>query len=873
MDENQSPLAVKFAALYNRYILAKPLFVLVLLAIAAAFFGWQATHVRIDASADALVLEGDEDLDFYREVAQRYSAREWLVIAYQPKQPLLSDVSLAALAALVDDLQAIEGVYSVMSLLDVPLLYSPKVSITALSGKMATLRDTNVDRALAADELLHSPIYKSLLSSSDGNTAALQINLKRDQQYRQLLTVREHLRNQQPNIELRASHAKALDQAEQAFKDYSVLAAERQQQLVASVRAVIDAHRMQSEQIFLGGVPMIANDMVTFVKNDLQTFGVAILIFIVVLLAFIFRAPRWVLLPLAACMLTNLFMLGLLGWLDWRMTVVSSNFVALLLIITLAISIHLVVYYRELELLSPEKSHRELALATAVFMFKPCLYTALTTVVAFMSLVISGIRPIIDFGWMMTLGVMMALLVTFIVVPAGMALLKPAAAKKGAQGRSNDVAFTLHFARITERFGTMVFAIAALLAIIAVTGMFKLKVENRFIDYFDAETEIYQGMELVDRELGGTIPLDIILFESIWDVPENGIAGLGNESASDDEFSDDFDDQFSEDFDGDVADEFSDDFGDEFNGDIADPKKANNSPGIWFTRAGMERVGTIHRYVESLDETGKVLSLATIYDVANDLLGGGIDDIQLMFAYKNLPESIQGAMINPYLNVEKNETRITVRVKETSRSLNRNELLEHLHSYMQDELGYAPEQYRLTGMLVLYNNMLQSLFKSQILTLGMVFIAIVTMLTFLFRSMMLALICVVPNMLAALLVLGGMGWAGLPLDMMTITIAAISVGIGVDDTIHYVHRFRREFALDRNYIQAMYRSHSSIGRAMYYTSVIIIFGFSILVLSNFKPSIYFGLLTGAAMLSALLGALMLLPKLLIAIKPLGLEKS
>jgi hypothetical protein len=172
-------------------------------------------------------------------------------------------------------------------------------------------------------------------------------------------------------------------------------------------------------------------------------------------------------------------------------------------------------------------------------------------------------------------------------------------------------------------------------------------------------------------------------------------------------------------------------------------------------------------------------------------------------------------------------------------------------------------------MLVLYNNLLQSLFGSQIVTLGAVFVAITLMFTLLFRSLSLALIAIAPNMLAAAMVLGFMGWVGIPLDMMTITIAAITVGIGVDHSIHYIHRFRREFAEDHDYRATLYRCHGSIGRAMFYTSVIIIAGFAILALSNFTPTIYFGLLTGLAMLSALLGALLLLPKLLILLKPLG----
>lgn len=845
----------RFARVFDATILSHPWLVIIVVLALAVFAGIHAQNYKVDASADSLVLEGDQDLEFFREVGKRYAAEEYFIIAYQPSADLFSDASLEKIAALVEDLRAIDGVSSVMSVLDVPLLYSPKVSITDLVSGIKTLRDESVDRSLVDNEFRDSPIYRQLLSSTDAKTTALQVNLDRNHTYVKLLDERDALRALSKEQSLSAEQAEALATAEQVFKDYATEAAAKQQALVEEVRQVIDQHRADAEQIFLGGVPMIASDMVSFVKSDLQTFGVGILIFIVVLLTIIFRALRWVMLPFLVCVLTNLFMLGLLGFLDWRMTVISSNFVALLLIITLAIAVHLVVRYRELQLRHPAATQRELALASVNLMLRPCLYTGLTTIVAFMSLVVSGIRPVIDFGWMMTIGVAVALLTTFIVVPVGMIL--GASPRPDTQSGTADEpsVFTLRFASTTEKFGGVILIVALAILLFAVSGLTRLKVENRFIDYFDDTTEIYQGMELVDSELGGTIPLEIILFAK---------GDTAGETDADDEFADD---EFAFDDSEDEFDEFEDDFGD---ADAGSSQSAVDSR--WFTLAGLAEIERVHDHVDSLSETGKTLSLATVYKVARDLLGGGLDDIQLTLAYRTLPPIIREVMISPYLHGETDEARITVRVKETSRTLNRAELLASLDQFMQEEMGYSKDEYRFTGMLVLYNNMLQSLFVSQILTLGMVFLAITAMLIVLFQSLKLALIGIIPNLLAALLVLGGMGWAGVPLDMMTITIAAISIGIGVDNTIHYVHRFKREFVSDSNYVATMYRCHGSIGRAMYYTSITIIFGFSILALSNFKPSIYFGLLTGVAMLSALLGSLLLLPRLLILFKPLGAEK-
>lgn len=864
---------------YSEVILKRPLLFAVLMLALVAVFGMHATNYKVDASADTLVLEGDKDLEFFREISRRYKSEDFLIIAYQPAKGLLEDETLNAISSLVGELQAVDGVSSVVSIMDAPLLYSPKIAISDISKGIPTLRNESVDRQLVEKELIESPIYNRLLSSVDGDTTAIQVNLRSDQRYIDLLEAREQLRARVKSGDVDESTQDELKAAEQAFKQYSTVATERHQALVANVRLVLEQHRDDYQhavaQIYLGGVPMIASDMVDYVKSDLVIFGGGVLVFMVVLLAVIFRASRWVILPVIACVAVNIFMLGYLGWLDWRMTVVSSNFVALMLILSLAISIHLIVRYRELEMLNPAASRRSLAAKAVALMASPCVFTALTTLVAFVSLVISGIRPIIDFGLMMMIGIIAALLFAFLIVPLGMVLMPAGWVKNRAACKeetdsdeliteagsdSGEGAFTLRFAQITEKYGRSILWVSAILVVLSFLGITRLEVENRFIDYFDESTEIYQGMELIDAELGGTIPLDIILFSTA----RGGSAPLVDDSFSDegDEFADD---EFEDDF----ADDFDADFDDEFGGASEEAEAVNQ----WFTRAGLQKIEEIHEYIDSLEETGKVLSLATIYQVAGDLLGGNVDDIQLSLAYKSLPDSIQKILVTPYLNIDSDEARINVRVKETSRTLNRAELLALLDNYLQTEIGLKAEDYRLSGMLVLYNNMLQSLFKSQILTLGVVFVAITAMLSFLFRSLLLGVLAVAPNLLAALIVLGGMGWAGLPLDMMTITIAAISIGIGVDDTIHYVHRFKLEFQQDRNYLNTMYRCHGSIGRAMYYTSVTIIFGFSILTLSNFKPSIYFGLLTGAAMFSALIGALLLLPRLIIVFKPFGPEQE
>lgn len=837
---------------YELLVLRKPLITLLL-----SFFiiGWLSTHIpsfKLDASSDSLVLESDQALKYYREIGRRYQSEEFLLVTYRPEAELLSAPVLATIDQLRTELLELKGVSSVVTILDVPLLASPKVSLEEIASgeNIRTLRTPGIDKDLVKTELTSSPIYRELLTSIDAKTTALQVNIQRDEIYHQLLINRETVRQK---IAAAKSPSAALQQelndAQQALRERIVISNEHQSQLVQQVRNIIVKYRSDA-QLFLGGVPMIAADMISFVKSDLVVFGTGIIIFIILTMGFIFRRASLVFLPLLSCVLTAAFMLGLITWMDWRMTVISSNFVALLLIITLSINIHLVVRYRELLNENPELSQQELVSKAARLMIKPCLYTTLTTLVSFASLVISGIRPVIDFGWMMTIGVSAALVITFLVLPAGMLLIgKP----KSTALNNTNIVIPMRFAALTERHGVLILWAGLLLTLISVFGVTRLQVENRFIDYFHKSTEIYQGMEIIDAQLGGTIPLEVII-----DAEKNQpviLAEANNElSAADAVLAQEFDDAFGDDF----ADDFS----------MSESGEEVTEPSYWFNRAGLSRIEQVHDYLDSLSETGKVLSLATSYKTLRELTDG-IDDIQLALIQQKLPDDIRSILIDPYLDEEIDQARIAVRVMETSHTLRRDELLAQINTHLVNELGFEQEQVHLTGMLVLYNNMLQSLYRSQILTIGAVFIAILIMFVVLFRSFKIAMIALAPNLLSASLVLGGMGLVGIPLDIMTVTIAAITIGIAVDDTIHYVHRFQTEFKKDHNYLATMYRCHGSIGRAMFYTSVIIVIGFSILALSNFTPSIYFGLLTGTAMLAALTGALLLLPQLLITIKPLG----
>jgi len=810
-------------------------------------------NFKLDASADSLTLEHDDDLNFSREVVQRYGSDNFLIVTFSPSQGVLFDQNnLDTLAALRKDLLQIEGIESVLSMLDVPLLYSPKIDITDLTGELNTLMSEGVDKQLAKTEFLSSPIYKDVILSADGNTTGMMATLNLDETYLHLVSKRDSLRLLRDTDGLSAQQEIQLQEVSAEFLNYRTAKAEVDHKRVAQIRELIEDYRDRAT-IFLGGPDMITADMITFIKSDLTVFGAGILVFIIATLALIFRRIRFVVLPLITCALCLVIILGFLSWIDWRLTVISSNFVLLLLIITLALTIHLIVRYRELQSNNPESNQHKLVSQTVISMAKPCLYTVLTTIVAFTSLVVSDIRPVIDFGWMMTMGISLALVIAFIIIPAGMVLLG-----KGPHTslQDNSSAFTAKFAWLTEHYGTLILLTALSLAALSAYGISKLEVENRFIDYFRSDTEIYRGMETIDTALGGTTPLDIIIQAPVFDEPTiNDIEEF--ESTDDDYFLDD-----------DYA--FEDEYGD-MEEELAQDDASGLAESYWFSSAGLADLEKLQTFIDAQPEVGKVNSLVQLYAIARDLSNRDLNDLEIAIMRQSLSDEIYQQMVAPYLLEDIDEARIQLRAMETGGQLRRAELLEKIHQYAIDEVGIAPENIRFTGILVLYNNMLQSLYKSQIVTLGAVFIGIMIMFLVLFQSVKISIIAILPNFLAAGIVLGSMGIFGIPLDMMTITIAAITVGIGVDHAIHYLTRFKREFSLDSNYIGAMHRAHASIGQALFYTSITIIAGFSILALSNFIPSVYFGLLTGLAMLAALLGSMTLLPQLIILSKPFGAD--
>ena len=804
-----------------------------------------AVQFRMDASADSLILENDQSLEFYRKVKKTYGTDDYLFITFQPKAPLFSEESIRQLKSLKNQIAALSDVETVISLVDAPIFDPENVSLTDIENQLYFIGDENVDLKKAKEHILNIPLYRDLLISSDGETTAIQANLKGNSNYFRLNDELRKLQWKKQNKQaLTAYELQAEANLKQELRLLADEDAARNERVIKQIRDIKQGFS-EVGTVYLGGIPMIAHDMIEYVKSDLVVFGLGVFLLLVAIQAFIFRRVRWIIITLGCCMITAVMSMGVLGIFDWPVTVISSNFVALLLIITMSLVIHLIVRFRQVERDNMDSDYDEKVMLTISSMFTPCAYTALTTIVAFGSLMVSDIRPVIDFGKMMIMGVTLAFVVAFMMFP----LLMKVKQKAGLDRRKETgfFTFTNKLAVIADKWRWQVVLVAVLMAGASAWGISYLSVDNRFIEYFKSDTEIHRGMKVIDTKLGGTTPLEIIIERAAI---EADFAFIEEES-EEDEWEEEFDDAESE-------------------FESKDQSESEETLRLWMTSHGINKLHKIQDFLDGISVTGKTLSLAAglqIVEQIND--GERLSDFELTLLEKKIPKDLRDQVMSPFYDRKSDEVRFLIRVKESDPDLDRNLLLADISDYFVNELGFKKEHFHFTGMLILYNNMLESLFKSQILTLGVVFGIILLMFIILFRSLKLAILGMFPNLVGACFVLGLMGWSGIPLDMMTITIAAISIGIAVDNTIHYIHRFKMEYARLGDYSKAMFACHDTIARAMYFTSITIIAGFSVLVLSNFMPSIYFGMFTSLAMFIALMANLTLLPVLLLIVKPLN----
>jgi predicted RND superfamily exporter protein len=820
------------ANIYKKIVIDFSKITLLFLLILIGFSLFHAKNFNLDASSDALLLEGDPDLKYLREVNKTYGSKDFLVLTYSPVSSFVEKETILNLQLLKSKIQKLTWVDSVITVIDVPLLKSTDESLMERLKNYKTLAYPEIDRKRGFEEIINSPIYKNYVISEDGKTSGIVVYLKKDERLAEYIQIKDKYFNQSAESGLTKDEKVNYKKFLKEYEEYKNLYNLRNHQNISEIRDVINRYG-ENAKIHLGGIPMIADDMMSYIKSDIAVFGIGVFIFIIFTLWLIFRNIKWVLMPLLGCATSVIIMVGLLGLIGWKVTVISSNFIALMLILNMAMNIHVTVRFLQLKKEFPQLTKEEAVLEASKKMMLPILYTVLTTICAFLSLVFSGIKPIIDFGWMMTMGLIISLFVTFLLLPS---LLNIFSTDDEINVKDTEKSLiTTMLGSFTKKNKILIFGSTLIIIVFSIVGIAKLEVENSFINYFDKETEIYKGMKKIDDELGGTTPLNIIL----------KFPTKEKESNEDDEFSE---------------------WEEEGNNDEDKAK-------YWFTRDKMDKIIKVHDYLDSLPEIGKVLSFGSILRVAEDLNNKELQSLEIAVLYSKIPEEIKKEIVTPYISVDKDEARISVRIKDSLESLRRNDLINKINTEINTKLNLEKDEYKLAGVLILFNNLLQSLFKSQILTLGIVMLGIFLMFLILFRNVVISFIGVVPNFIAAFFILGIIGLLGIPLDMMTITIAAITIGIAVDNSIHYIYRFKEEFKKINNYNKTLDRCHGTVGIAILNTSITIIFGFSILVLSNFIPTIYFGVFTGIAMMLAMISVLTLLPKLILTLKPFGEESN
>ena len=817
-----------FFKLYNKLVTDFHKLTLLLISIVIISSLYFSKNFNLDASSDALLLEGDKDLKYLREINNRYGSKDFLFLTYSPLSSFTDEDTIINIQLLKSKIEKLTWVDSVISIIDVPLLKSSDEPLMERLKNYKTLSYPNLDKNRGFQEILNSPIYKDYVISKDGKTSGVVVYLKKDNRLDEYINIKEKYIFDQKEKKISKQEKKKYKEFLKDYENYKNLHNKRNHQNISEIREIIGKYG-ENAKIHLGGIPMIADDMMSYIKSDILVFGLGVFIFIILTLWLIFKNIKWVMMPLLGCASSVIIMIGLLGLIGWKVTVISSNFIALMLILNMAMNIHLTVRFLQLKREYPDYSKKEAILEASKKMMLPILYTVLTTICAFLSLIFSGIKPIIDFGWMMTMGLAVSLIITFLLLPS---LLNIFSSDNEIDVKDTEKSFiTKILGSIAKKNNILLFGLTSIVIIASIVGILRLEVENSFINYFDEETEIYKGMKKIDEDLGGTTPLNVII-----KFPTNKTL-----EKEDDEFS-----EWDE-----------------------DTKKEEDKAKYWFTRDKMDKILKVHDYLDSLPEIGKVLSFGSILRVAEDLNEKQLQSLEIAVLYSKIPEEIKQEVISPYISVEEDEARIVVRIKDSLENLKRNDLIKKINNEINSELGLDKSEFKLAGVLILFNNLLQSLFKSQILTLGIVMLGIFSMFYVLFRNITLSIIGVVPNFIAAFFILGIIGLMKIPLDMMTITIAAITIGIAVDNSIHYIYRFKEEFKKINDYEKTLDRCHSTVGIAILNTSITIVFGFSILVLSNFIPTIYFGVFTGIAMLLAMISVLTLLPKLLLIYKPFG----
>ena len=781
-----------------------------LLIIISVYFTF---NIKLDASSDTLILKNDKTFEYFEYYNNIFPSKNFLILAVKSNKNI-DENYLQNVQKLNEKIKNLTNVESTLTILDAPILLSNNITLSELANSdIETIRNTNIDNDIILDEFSNSPILKDQLINKDKNLTSIIIYTKKNDNLKELRIKKnqnELNKDERKNIEKKYNLAKIKYNNDR-------------DKLILDIRKIISTENNEYKY-YLGGIDMIASDTISFVKNDIKIFGFAVLIFIILVLFLIYRDIKWVIIPLISTVYSVLFMTGFVGFMKWEITAISSNFISLMLILSISMNIHIVNHYR---IHSIDNTITNKLYYTMTKMFWPCLYTGLTTIVAFSSLLFSNIKPIIDFGFIMVFALLFIFLSSFTILPLLISFFPKIKKDKIKRFFILDL-----FYKISIKNTYIIFSINLIFICFSIYGINKLNVENSFINYFKSNTEIHKGMKLIDTELGGTTPIDVIIKfnKDKFDIDINDNIENNDEDLI---FEDEIfleEDLFSE----------------------------NISEESWFTDEKIITIKKIHQYLESRKEIGKVQSIYSLIEMGNLINKKELTNFEISILYKEMPENYKIRLINPFLSTENNMVKINARVKD-SYEINRNQLIFEIKKYIESEFNNV-DTFEINGLLVLYNNMLQSLFDSQLKSFGIILLAIFVMFLILFQSIKLSIFGMIPNIIASTFILGLIGNLGIPLDIMTITIAAITIGIAVDNTIHYIYRVKE----NKNNIieESIKKAHKNVGNAVLTTSLTIAFGFSVLILSNFIPTILFGLFTALAMILAMLGVLITLPTLI-----------
>ena len=813
---------MEFISSIYKKILKQPKLILIFLLILLSLSFYQGKKFQLDASADTLLVENDPDLNYLRSVNERYASEDFFVVTYSPKQPL-NKSNIKEFKKFVDEINNFKWVSKTISVLNSPLFESSDKPLIEKIKDIEYITSKNVDFNRALKELKNSPVYKKLIINDDASVFGIVVYIKDNQEYLSALKVNKNFLEKKQKNQLTSEDKIQFEKHSIYLEKLKKQRNKEYENYNTEIRSHISKYKSQAS-INLSGIPMIVEDLINYVKKDIVIFGSGVFIFMLITLWIIFRDIKWVIFPLLSCLISIALMIGTLGYLNWKVTVISSNFISIMLVLTMEINIHYIQRYKQFQDLYPKKKETELTQLTANGIFQSILYGVFITIIGFLSFIFCDIRPVIDFGYMMSVGLIISMLVTMILLPSLIIQFKPKIAK---QDKSKNSKFFRNLADFAINKKLLIIFSSTAILLASFYGSSKITVENSFINYFNKDTEIYKGMKLIDEKLGGTTPLEIIV--------------KFKDSSSKKDSGNDF-------FETSSSDEFKDSY--------------------WFTNFRTGTITNIHQYLESLPEIGKVLSFYSVIQMGEKINDNKkLGSLEMAILYSKLPDDIKKNIVSPYISIENSEARFSVRVVDSNPNLNRKELLNKIQKHLEENIKLSKDDFKITGVFVLFNNQLQSLYKSQIQTLSFSYFGILIALFILFRSWMLSLIASAPDMVASMLILGSLGFLKIPLDMMTITIATIVMGIGTRAGIYYINRFKSEFAIHKDYKKTIRACHETVGKSIVIAALTIIFGFSILVLSNFNPTINFGILIGIAIFAALILSLTIMPLLLLITKP------